>query len=189
MIWIKRHKYVVGMLSALLLYFCFFVYTESQNVRTFPPTAWDKDHMADCAIVLTGGLGRIREGFDLLVQGAVQKLIISGVNPQARLNELFPQWPYYGKINEKDVILERRSTTTFGNAQQSLPIVEALHCRDIVLITSHLHMKRALRTFRAVFPDRFPIYPRAIVGGAFRPHFDEWAAEVLKSVFYSLWVY
>jgi uncharacterized SAM-binding protein YcdF (DUF218 family) len=139
--------------------------------------------------VLTGGAGRVREGFDLLSHREVKKLIISGVHPQAGLRDIFPQWPYYGDLREIDVILEKRSGTTYGNAQQSLALVEALHCRDVILITSRLHMYRALKTFQGVFPSSIPIYPRAILSGAVQPGFVDLSTEIVKSLFYSIWAY
>jgi len=45
---------------------------EKSLVRKEPVTAWAEDHRADCAVVLTGGPGRVREGFDLLAQRQVQ---------------------------------------------------------------------------------------------------------------------
>src|SRR5688572_1569964 len=121
---------------------------EQKLVAAESISAWTEDHRADCAIVVTGGPGRVREGFDLLAQGQVHKLIISGVHPKATLREIFPQWPFYGTLRAEDVVLERRSATTYGNALQSLPLVEAMRCRSLVLITSHLHMRRAFKTFR-----------------------------------------
>lgn len=144
---------------------------------------------ADCAIVLTGGPGRVREGFDLLARKLAQKLIVSGVHPQAELREIFPLWPFYGSVRPEDVALERRSRTTFGNAQQSLPLVEALHCRDAWLVTSRVHMYRALKTFRAEFPPTLRLYPRAVVSGSAEPSWGDIASETAKSLFYSLWAY
>lgn len=164
-------------------------YREAHLILEQKPTAWLEDQKADCAVVLTGGPGRVRDGFDLLAQGSIQKLIISGVHPYAQLREIFPQWPFHGGLDEKDVILERRSGTTYGNAQQSLPIVEALHCRDIVLITSRLHMYRAERTFRANFPPDYPIYPRATVAMSYKPPLIDLLIESTKSLFYGFWTY
>ena len=152
-------------------------------------TAWTNDNRADCTVVLTGGPGRVREGFDILAQGRTRKLIISGVYPQAELREIFPQWPYYGPLNEEDVILEKRSATTYGNAQQSLPLVEALRCKDILLVTSRLHMHRSFKIFRAVFPSDISITPRAIVAGSYNPTFLELFFETTKALFYDLWAY
>jgi len=131
----------------------------------------------------------VREGFDLLAQKQVRKLIISGVHPKATLREIFPQWPFYGGLREDDVVLERRSATTYGNAQQSLPLVEALHCRSVVLVTSHLHMRRAFKTFRQVFPPEILILTRSISSGYVPPRTWDLTVETIKSLFYSLWAY
>ncbi len=162
---------------------------EARLILEQPITSWERDDTADCAIVLTGGPHRIREGVDLLAQKAVQKLIISGVHPHANFRDIFPLWPFYGEIREQDIILERRSQTTYGNAQQTLPLVEALRCRDVILITSRVHMRRALKTFRAEYPANIPIIARATVSYGARPLWDELATETLKSLFYSLWAY
>jgi uncharacterized SAM-binding protein YcdF (DUF218 family) len=162
---------------------------EVRLVVNQPIGAWLDDHNADCAVVVTGGPNRVREGMDLLARRQIQKLIISGVNPKVEFRDLFPQAPYYGGVREQDVILERRSRTTYGNAQQTLPLVEALRCRDLVLVTSRVHMYRTLRTFRAEFPPGFNIQPRAVPGGSPDPGWFEVGLEALKSVFYSLWAY
>lgn len=162
---------------------------EVKRVQGSDITAWTQSHSADCAVVLTGGRGRVSEGFDLLSQGRVKKLIISGVYPKASLREIFPQWLFYGNLSEKDVILEKISRTTYGNAKQSFAIVTVLDCRDIVLITSRLHMYRALSIFQSLFPDDFPIYERSILAGRRRPSLMDLSVEVMKSLFYSLWAY
>lgn len=166
-----------------------FIYKEIKVIGAEPITAWVEDHRADCAVVVTGGPGRVREGFDLLSRGQVHKLIISGVHPRATLREIFPQWPYYGSLRAEDVVLERRSATTYGNAVQSLPLVEAMRCRSLVLITSHVHMRRAFRTFRQVFPSEILILTRAVSSGAVPPRRSDLLVEVAKSIFYSFWAY
>lgn len=166
-----------------------FFHRQSLQIQSEPISAWTEDHKADCAVVVTGGPGRVREGLDLLSQGQVHKLIISGVHPRANLREIYPQWPYYGLLRETDVVLERRSTTTYGNAQQSLPLVEAMHCRSVVLITSHIHMQRAYKTFRQIFPEEILITTRSISSGSIPPRTSDVMIESLKSMFYTLWAY
>ncbi len=151
--------------------------------------SWTEDHFADCAVVLTGSRGRVREGVDALYQGRVKKLIISGVYQGAQWREIFPQWIYYGDINSNDVILEKRSLTTFGNAQQSLALVEALGCGDILLITSNLHLYRSFKIFSKYYPENIGIQPVSVVSGSFESGIDEILIESLKSLFYSLWAY
>lgn len=162
---------------------------EYRHVTSERITSWTTDNDAECGVVLTGGAGRVREGFALLAQKKIKKLVISGVHPDVELRELMPQFPFLGEISEKDVILERRSGTTYGNAQQSLAISEALRCHEILLITSQMHMYRAYRTFASAFPAEMQIIRHAIVSSSTEQQVFETSSEVLKSIFYSLWAY
>ncbi len=172
-----------------LVLFSFLYVREQKRVLQEYPTNWTHSQTADCAVVLTGGPGRVREGFDLLARQEVKRLIVTGVHPQSQLREVIPMWPFYGNLDEKNIVFERRSATTYGNAQQTLPLVETLRCRDIILITSRLHMYRSLRTFKAAFPETIVIQPRAVVVGRVEQEPMETMIEVSKSLFYSLWAY
>lgn len=163
----------------------FFYFKELQNVRSEKVTAWTEDSRADCAVVLTGGRGRVKDGLSLLSRGDVRKLILSGVYEKATLRDIFPEWPYYGDISPDDVVLEKFSQTTYGNALQTLTVVEALKCKDIVLITSQIHAYRAYKTFKAIFPKEYKIIKRNIFA---LESYEEYI-EALKSLFYSAWVY
>ena len=189
----KQIKYLrnkwIGATVALFAVMFVFVYRESSRVRSYSINSWSEDPKADCAIVLTGGGGRIQEGFDLLSHKSIQKLIISGVYSKSELREIFPQWPFYSELNKDDIILEKKSGTTYGNAQQSLPLVEALNCRNIILITSNLHMYRSMKIFKKAFPKNLPIYSRAVVSHRAVPGSWETFVEVFKSLFYSIWAY
>jgi uncharacterized SAM-binding protein YcdF (DUF218 family) len=169
--------------------FAYFFYVETKKVTATVSLAWDKRQEADCGIVLTGGQGRIREGIDLLANKSIRKLVISGVNPSSQFKQIFPMWVYYPEVEEADVILEKRSETTFGNAIQSLPLVELLSCQDVLLITSKLHMHRTLKTFKKVYPKTIEIKIHPLAGS--RDPVSSWEVlqEVLKSLFYSLWAY
>lgn len=173
----------------LIILGAWFFYRETRLVLSVPINSWSEDHIADCAVVLTGSAGRVREGFDLLSRKSIRKLIVAGVHPQATLREIFPRWPYYENLSHLDVILEKRSRTTFGNAQQTLPLVEALHCHDVVLITSQWHMYRSKKTFQAIYPQDVTIIAHAISSGVYWFQWYDVAFETLKSIFYSVWVY
>lgn len=185
----KRRWIFSGLLLLALVAFGLWFRREYRVIAHQPVTAWLEDHRADCGVVLTGGPGRVREGFDLLAQGQIHKLIVSGVHPRAGLRDIFPQWPFYGGLRQEDVVLERRSATTYGNAQQTLPLVEALRCKSLVLITSHLHMHRSYQTFRRVYPPETVILTRSISAGLLPPRRWDVVVESLKSLFYSLWAY
>jgi uncharacterized SAM-binding protein YcdF (DUF218 family) len=185
-----RIKIILSISLVASLGFIWILTREIGRISEQGVTSWTTDPTADCGVVLTGGPNRIRVGIDLLSQKAIKKLIISGVNPSSQLREIFPQWPYYGDLDEQDVILERRSSTTYGNAQQSVALLEALHCRGIVLITSTLHSYRAVRTFRNNLPHDYPIHTYAVLAGpSVMPSPMSVLIESFKSIFYSLWAY
>lgn len=158
-------------------------------IQQFPITAWEEDHRADCAVVLTGGPNRIADAFELLYLKRVKKVIMSGVYATTELRDIFPQKAFFGDLDEDDIILEKRSLTTYGNAKQALPLVEALNCKDVVLITSRIHMVRAFATFRGHFPNEIPIYQRSTIGKQSDSHWTQVGAESLKTVFYDLWLF
>lgn len=186
-----KTRFVIFLSSLFLAigFLTWLYWAESQKILSQEVTAWTLDQKGDCGVVLTGSPGRVREGFDLLVQGRVRKLIISGVFPGAELRDIFPQLPYYGPVDAENVILEKRSTTTFGNAQQTQPLIEALGCKNIILVTSRLHMRRAYRLFKEVLPEGFEIKPRAVIVGSYQPEFFDLFLEVVKSYFYDIWAY
>lgn len=187
-----KRPFLIGLifLSLLSTVGGFFWYREYVGIARTPITSWAEDHRADCAVILTGGVHRLREGLDLLSQKMVRKIIIAGTNPNSEIRTIFPEWPYYGNLNESDIVLEKHSQTTYGNARQSLALVEALKCRDIVLITDRTHMNRAYRTFRAVFPTDYSIQQRSVAADGYRPAFHRVAVEATKSMFYrALWIF
>jgi uncharacterized SAM-binding protein YcdF (DUF218 family) len=184
-----RRKIIFYFSLALIAVFTIIFYFEYKAVGSVRSTAWTKTQDADCGIVLTGGPGRIREGMDLLANRNIRKLIISGVNPNSDIKDIFPLWPFYPEVDEKDVVLEKRSETTFGNATQSLPLAEILNCQDVLLITSTLHMYRSKRTFYKVFPTSIDIKTHALVRASEADSLFDRLQETLKSLFYSLWAY
>ncbi|MBL7544275.1 MAG: YdcF family protein [Bdellovibrionaceae bacterium] len=184
-----RRKVFFYFSLALIIVFIVVFYFEYKAVNSVKSTAWTQAQDAECGIVLTGGPGRIREGMDLLANRSIKKLIIAGVNPNSEIKEIFPLWIYYPEVDEKDVVLEKRSETTFGNATQSLPLVEILNCQDVLLITSSLHMYRSKRTFYRVFPKIIDIKTHLLGRGSESESVFDRLQETLKSLFYSLWAY
>lgn len=173
----------------LVVVVLFQVFVEMSQIQKTQVHSWTQSQSADCAVVLTGGAQRVREGFDLLSNQRVQKLIISGVHPKAQMREIMPNILFYGDIREKNIILEKRSGTTYGNAQQSLVVAEAAGCRDLLLVTSRWHMHRAYKTFRAIFPEHMMIYQNAVYGSLSKNIFFEVFIEAVKTLFYGLWAF
>lgn len=163
--------------------------SELRKIQAEPITAWTEELGADCAVVLTGGAGRVREGFALLKREQVRTLIISGVHPAATLMDLVSPWEWVWGLPEEKIVLEKNARTTYGNAQQSLPLVEALRCRDVLVVTSQAHMYRSFRTFVAVFPREIQLRKFTIPSSRGEASILGLTTEVLKSLFYSIWAY
>ncbi|MFN3697256.1 MAG: YdcF family protein [Pseudobdellovibrio sp.] len=182
-------------ISWLKLLSLFFIATGLLIVLTFidrvsqePVNLWTKNDFPhlDCGVVLTGAPGRIREGFELLQQKKIKKLIISGVYKEATFQEIFPYWPYYDQVSSDDVILEKRSQTTLGNAHQTLALIETLKCQDIYLITSQLHMSRAYSIFKEVYPPFIYIEKLTLPNSKTEQTTFGLSLEVIKSIFYTV---
>ena len=184
-----RKKVILYFSITLVFTFLIIFYFEYVAVSSVRSTSWTQTQEADCGIVLTGGPGRIREGMDLLANRNIKKLIISGVNPNSEIKEIFPLWVFYPEVDEKDVVLEKRSETTFGNATQSLPLVEILGCQDVLLVTSSLHMYRSKRTFYRVFPKIIDIKTHILSRSSEYDSLIDRLQETIKSLFYSMWAY
>lgn len=160
--------------------------TEYYQITTEPESRLSETAaIYDCGVVLTGSAGRIREAFEVLAQKKIKKLVIAGVYKEAQLNQIFPHLPFYTEISEDDVILEKKSESTYGNAVQSLALVKALNCRNILLITSQIHMFRAHRIFHEVYPADVPITKMTVANKKDFGFLDGWL-ETVKSSFY--WV-
>lgn len=177
--------------KSLIFYFFFLLgvsilFFHAKKIKDEPINVWSQAPEADCAVVLTGAPGRIREGFELLQQKRIKKLIVSGVFKEATYTEVFPYWPYYNEINPDDVILEKRSQTTFGNAHQSVVLVESLKCQDVLLVTSQLHMARAYSIFRDVFPNTIDIKKLTLANARSEQSIFDFALELVKSLFYTV---
>ncbi len=157
----RLFKYLIYLLIFLWIVIPIFGMNEySEIIRGTLPRSYNS--RADCGVVLTGGPGRIREGLALMSRRQIKRLIISGVHQHSTLMDMIPEVVFSPEIDLEKVILERRSNSTAGNAQQSLALVEALSCKSILLITSDYHMNRALQTFEHVFPPVVTIIPYVV---------------------------
>ena len=184
----KRIKYKKRKLALLFfLIFAGFLLRERNVVLKTPPSGpIDSLGKMDCGVVLTGSAGRIREAFEILNLGKINKLVISGVYKGTQLHEIFPQLPFYPEVKPENIVLEKISGSTFQNAVQSLQVVQILKCKNILLITSQLHMYRARKTFTAVFPDEIELRTYSTVNPVKEDSELTVLFEAIKSLFYSI---
>lgn len=179
----KRKRTILVFL--IVLFFTFIVYLKTDQIVSEPENLWGNNEIsADCGVVLTGATGRLREGFELLAQKRIKKLIASGVYKDARMIEVFPYSGYYPEVSLDDIYLEKRSETTFGNARHSMNLAEGLRCRDIILITSQIHMHRAYSIFKIVYPETIVIKKLTLPNTKSESGLSGLALEVVKTLFY-----
>lgn len=57
-------------------------------------------------------------------------------------------------VPQNDIILEERATTTVGNAIYSKEILEKNGFESAVVVTSHVHLRRAKYIFRKIIPGK-----------------------------------
>jgi uncharacterized SAM-binding protein YcdF (DUF218 family) len=181
---LKKYKNGLIYFGLFLVVLAAFFYKESRLILDEPETkVSDRNLTADCGVVLTGSSGRLREAFEILAQKKIRKLIISGVYKETQLSEIFPHLSFYPEIAEEDIILEKKSETTYGNAVQSLAVVKAFNCHDILLITSQVHMYRANHIFNRIYPPQIKIKKMSVPNKKDFNFFD-YFLETLKMTLY-----
>ena len=183
---LKNYKIFLRLFLYFLVFIILFINTKNKVLSYSASPLLDYLQPVECGVVLTGAPGRIREAFEVLTQKKISKLIISGVYKDTKLLEIFPQLPFYPEVDPEDVILEKISGSTFGNATQSLLVVETLKCKKILLMTSDIHMYRALKTFKSVFPADFEIETYVIQNQSKENFIVDVYFETFKTIFYDI---
>ena len=124
-------------------------------------------------VVLGGGISkrgkllydsktRIKKELQLLKTNKVQKLILSGKcsygNRKTTEAKLYQEYLVKRGVNRDKLILEEQSTDTIGNSVYSKKIIIKQKLpKNIVVVTSNYHLKRALMVFKHIFGKEFNI--------------------------------
>lgn len=183
----RLFRYLNYFIGVLIVVFAILILRERYLVtQNASEISIEQTPSSDCGVVLTGYPGRLKEALEVLSKGKIKKLIVSGVYKNAQLKEIFPQLETFPKLNHEDIILEKISGSTYQNAVQSLQLVQVLKCHDVLLMTSNVHMYRALRTFKDIFPEDIEIKTYPIINPNKEYSEFETLYEALKSLFYSI---
>ncbi len=107
----------------------------------------------DVLAVLTGAQGRIRESLLLFKSGAAKELFISGVEPDASVDEILrasglDNYPLQLKGH---IFLDKISKTTEQNAREIVRFVADNQIRSILLVTSSYHLPRSKKLLESEF--------------------------------------
>lgn len=116
----------------------------------------------DAAVVITGGAGRIEHAMEVLQQGKVGRLLISGADPSVRKVDLVHRLGGKKALLDCCVDLGSESVDTRSNAEEAKRWLAKHHYRSFRLITSDWHMRRALYEFDRVLGDHYEIVPDAV---------------------------
>lgn len=145
--------------------------------QQYLPTAVENSPRADAIVLLGGAIGgvlpprvtldltgaadRVLHAARLYRAGKAPLIVTSGgdVFPQAQgspesdlIAELLVEWG----VKPTDIIIENQSRNTYENARQSKQILQNRKAQRVLLVTSALHMPRALAVFKSVGVDVLP---------------------------------
>ena len=112
-----------------------------------PPT-----RPADAIFVLTGGEGRIQEGFRAWSGGAARELYILGAGGMVPVTRIVPEASRLPAEALSRVHVEAWSGNTLENAFSAKSAVGEGKYTSVILVTSDYHIPRANLAFRKVLP-------------------------------------
>ena len=116
----------------------------------------------DAIVVLTGAVGRIPEGLDLLDREQGRKLFISGVYRGVEVQQLLQMAQRQPDEMLCCITLGYEAQDTVGNAEETAAWIKANGFDSFTLVTSAQHMPRSLLLFHDALPDRtivpHPVY-------------------------------
>jgi uncharacterized SAM-binding protein YcdF (DUF218 family) len=103
---------------------------------------------ADAIIVLTGGQARIDAAVDLLKAGKGKRLLISGVNPSASVEDIQRVTGVDAGLMGCCIDIDRIAGDTVGNAIISARWLSDNAYSSAILVTNNYHMPRSLLEMR-----------------------------------------
>lgn len=143
------------LLALYLAGFAFYVF----SVPKVSAEAPSPDLKADGIVALTGGDARLEAAVALLENGVGKRLLISGVNPQTRKEEL-KQRLQGGARFDCCADLGFTAADTHGNAQEAATWAQEHGYKSLIIVTAAYHMPRSLLEFGSAMPDiRLTPYP------------------------------
>ena len=123
----------------------------ADRVRSLTPAA--EPARADAIVALTGpSAERVNAAIRLLEHDKGDRVLISGVNPEVRRQELRALTPGSDKLFNCCVDLGFEAENTVGNAQEIGAWARSRGYERLIVVTSDYHMPRSLLEIRSVAP-------------------------------------
>ena len=128
---------------------------------------------ADAIFVLTGGEGRIQEGFRAWSGGAARELYILGAGRRVPVSRIVPEGSRISAEALSRIHVEGWSENTLENAFSAKSAVGEGKYSSVILVTSDYHVPRAVLAFRKVLPkdvslSAIRVRPEAGAGASWR---------------------
>lgn len=102
---------------------------------------------SDVIVILGGGdQGRVQKAADLYESGYADKVLMTPAGDRYNGEELTSIARHYG-VEEKDVLVDTESTSTYSNAQRTIEIMDDNNFESALIVTSDYHLKRAKLAF------------------------------------------
>ncbi len=129
--------------------------------RVIVSTPAPEPRSSDGVVALTGASSlRIEAAAELLEQGLAQRLLISGVNPDATREQVREATNTAGRAFDCCVDLGFQAENTVGNARETADWAQYHRYRTLIVVTADYHMPRALLELHAAMPRvRLRPYP------------------------------
>jgi len=109
-------------------------------------------HPADAIFVLSGGEGRIQEGYRAWSGGAARELYILGAGRRVPVARIVPEVSQIPAEALSRIHVEGWSENTLENAFSAKSAVGGGKYSSVILVTSDYHIPRAYLAFRKVLP-------------------------------------
>ncbi|RZJ16689.1 MAG: YdcF family protein [Brevundimonas sp.] len=127
-----------------------FAFAERVRGLTPPP----EPARADAIVALTGpSAERVNAAIRLLEHGKGDRVLVSGVNPDVRRQELRALTPGSSKLFNCCVDLGFEAEDTLGNAHEIAAWARSKNYDSLIVVTSDYHMPRSLLELRSAAPD------------------------------------
>lgn len=122
---------------------------------------------ADGIVVLTGGSSRVADAMELLASGYGKRLLISGVYPANRADDIGRSIPERQSMFKCCVDLDHSAVNTRSNAAETKRWASERGFRSLIVVTSNYHMPRAIVEMSHSMPD-ITLIPFAVIGDKWR---------------------
>lgn len=119
--------------------------------------------VSDAAVVLTGGAKRIDHGLEVLGNGEVNRLLISGVDRDVKPEELAAEYAITQDILDCCIDLGFQSIDTRSNALETARWAARTEVKSLRLITHDWHIRRARLELDQAMDDDVKIINDAVM--------------------------